>query len=156
MKPWMPALVILFALAACQPQPTPLPDADTPSPTPEPVRIESLDNPYAPTLDDARFSKGPVTFNSIGLLVMAAYPDQIALSLDGSLPSPCHQLRVRVLPFTPGSGRVDVEAYSVVDRDQICEPVLKLFNENVPIGRFPPGLYELYLNDSLVGTFNGG
>ncbi len=155
MKHWLPAIVILIMMAACQPQPAPTPGAGTPTPTPEPIRIDSADNPYAPSLDDAALSKGPVSFNSVGLLVMAAYPDQIALSLDGSLPTPCHQLRIRMQPFTPGSGRVDVEAYSVVDRDQICEQVLKLFNENVPIGRFPPGLYELYLNGALVGTFNG-
>lgn len=155
MRSLVPALLMLLWLAACQLQPTPLPTTGTPSPTPEPIRIESPDNPYLPSLEDAQLAKGPVTVNSIGLLVLAAYPDQIALSLDGSLPSPCHQLRIRVLPFTPDSGRVDVEVYSVVDRSKVCERVLKLFNENVPIGRFPPGLYELYLNGALVGTFNG-
>lgn len=154
MRRWIPALVLILALTACQPQPTSTP-SPTPTPTPEPIQIQSSDNPYAPSLDDARLSTGTVTFSSANLLVMAAHPDQIALSLNGSLPNPCHQLRIRVLPFTPGSGRVDVEAYSVVDKDQICERVLKLFNENVPIGRFPPGLYELYLNGALVGTFNG-
>lgn len=155
MKDWLPLLVMLFALAACQPQPTPTPDAGTPPPTLQPVQIQSPDNPYAPSLDDAALSKGPVILNSIGLMVMTSYPDQIALSLDGSMPSPCHQLRIKVLPFTPGSGRVDVEVYSVFDREQVCQSVLQIFNENVPIGRFPPGLYELYVNGALVGTFNG-
>ncbi len=155
MKLWLPALAMMLTLAACQPQAGALPDAVTPTPTPAPVQIESPDNPYAPTPEDAQRAKGPVLLNSVGLLVMAAYPDQIALSLDGSLPNPCHQLRIRVLPFTPGSGRVDVEIYSVVNRDETCTSVLKIFTDNVPLGRFPPGLYELYVNGALVGTFNG-
>lgn len=155
MKPWMPALVMLFTLAACQPQPGRLPHTATPTLTPEPIQIESPDNPYAPIPEDAQRAKGAVLLNSVGLLVMSAYPDQIAISLDGSLPNPCHHLRVRVLPFTPGSGRVDVEIYSIVNRDETCTSVLKIFTDNVPLGRFPPGLYELYVNGALVGTFNG-
>jgi len=142
-------------LAACAPQLAPTAEPGTPTPVPEPIRIETPDNLYAPVPEDAQFEKGPVIINNISLMIMEAYPDQIALGLDGSLPNPCHQLRIRVLPFTPGGGRVDVEAYSIVDRKVICESVLKIFSDNVPIGSYPPGVYDLYFNGAFVGTFNG-
>jgi hypothetical protein len=84
------------------------------------------------------------------LLVQESAPAQYTLFLSGTLPTPCHQLRVNV--FEPNDkDQIKVEVYSLVDPAEICIQVLEPFEVNVPLGTYSSGTYELLVNDQLVG-----
>ena len=67
---------------------TPLPPDSSPEPAPTPA--------YAPQPGDAALIRGEVFLDSAQLLIRESYPPQVTLTLAGSLPTPCHQLRVAV------------------------------------------------------------
>lgn len=55
------------------------------------------------------------------------------LEMAGNLPSPCHELRLK-LPEKPGeAGELAVEAYSVFDPRSICAQMLKPFSLSLPL-----------------------
>ena len=83
---------------------------------------------------------------------MESYPLQVALLIKGTLPTPCHRLRVEV--SKPDiQNFIAVEAYSLVDPDQNCIQVLEPFDENIPLGSYPDGSYTVTLNGEEVGEF---
>ncbi|HEX6271165.1 MAG TPA: hypothetical protein VFZ43_13075 [Anaerolineales bacterium] len=151
------AAALLIAACATAPvtEPGPLPpdapvtnppeNGSTPMGTPE--------NPFAPQPDDAGLSQGNVFLNESSLLIRESFPPQIALSLSGDLPTPCHELRVDVRE-PDAENRIDVEVYSVVDPDQICTQVLEPFEENIELGTFPSGHYAVWVNGERVGEFD--
>jgi hypothetical protein len=77
---------------------------------------------------------------------------QFTLALKGSLPTPCHALRVAVSPPDP-QNKVDVDVYSVVDPNSICSQVVEPFEENFPLGSFPDGNYTLWVNGEKIAEF---
>ena len=87
------------------------------------------------------------------LLIMESYPIQIALVLQGSLPTPCHQLRVIAKP-PDEQNRIQVDVYSVVDPAMVCVQVIELFEVNIGLGSFPTGHYSVWVNEDLVGEFD--
>jgi hypothetical protein len=109
-------------------------------------------DPLQPLPDEANMSRGEVTISSQELLVMESYPLQVALLIKGTLPTPCHQLRVDVSE-PDDQNRIMVEAYSLVDPAQICAQVLQSFEENIPLGSYPDGTYTVLLNGEKVGEF---
>lgn len=55
------------------------------------------------------------------------------LELAGNLPTPCHELRVK-LPEKPGAGgELAVEAYSVFDPRSICAQMLRPFTVSIAL-----------------------
>lgn len=137
-------IVLIFALlAACAPA-TPPPDApvssdDTPSGQP-PQR------PSLPQPGDSALERAPAFLDSANLLVLESFPPQFMLSLAGSLPTPCHQLRVAVSPPDAENG-IDVAVYSVVDPNTMCIQVLQGFTENVNLGSFAAGKYTVRIEN---------
>jgi hypothetical protein len=109
-------------------------------------------DPLQPLPDEASMSRAEVTITSQELLVMESYPLQVALLIKGTLPTPCHQLRVEVNE-PDDENRILVEAYSLVDPAQICAQVLQSFEENIPLGSYPDGTYTVLLNGEEVGEF---
>ena len=109
-------------------------------------------SPLEPLPDEASMSRGEVSINSQELLIMESYPLQVALLIKGTLPTPCHRLRVEV--SKPDiQNIIAVEAYSLVDPDQNCIQVLEPFDENIPLGSYPDGTYTVTLNGEEVGEF---
>ncbi len=109
-------------------------------------------NPLEPLPDEASMSRGEVSITSQELLIMESYPLQVALLIKGTLPTPCHRLRVEV--SKPDiQNIIAVEAYSLVDPDQNCIQVLEPFDENIPLGSYPDGTYTVTLNGEEVGEF---
>jgi inhibitor of cysteine peptidase len=109
-------------------------------------------DPLEPLPNEASMSRGEVTISSQELLIMESYPLQVALLIEGTLPTPCHMLRVEVSE-PDDENRIMVEAYSLVDPTVICAQVLQEFDENIPLGSYPDGTYTVLLNGEEVGEF---
>lgn len=155
-------LILALSLAACQAAPlatqrpsngdeiatltpdSPVGDADMPE--------KPADNPYAPQPGDSNLVSGNVYIDRADLLTLESYPLQFTLSVSGNLPDPCHRLRVTV--SAPDSeNRIDVQVYSLTNPETMCVQVLEPFDVNIPLGSFPAGEYELYLNGEKVAEF---
>lgn len=162
MKRILTLLLSILLLGACSPQTNPADDPSYPNapsypnqpsypngPTPSDPATQS----YLPQPGDDSLAQGKVFLDSKELLIMESYPIQIALILNGSLPTPCNQLRVVISPADEQK-RISVEVYSVVDPDVICAQVLESFEANIMLGSFPAGHYTVWLNGELVGEFD--
>lgn len=149
------SLFFALALAACAPSggddpvsyPAPSYPNDGAANQPPPAS-----DPYAPNPNDALLTRGDAFVDSSDLLTLESYPLQFMLNLKGSLPTPCHQLRVAVNP-PDAENKVIVEVYSVYSLDQICAQVLSPFDVNISLGSFPAGAYTLWVNGSKVAEF---
>ena len=179
--PLLAAMLQLVVLAACTPesqnqaptvvlvpptfaptQPPAIPTQPPAIPTPNrkpvsPGPDDSVNNPpqstnpYAPRPDDENMQRGPAFVDKIDILAAESYPLQYRLELAGSLPTPCHQLRISIQePDT--SGNIYMEVYSL-DSGQMCTQVLQPFDAAIPL-QYPPGQYTLWINTQQIGTLD--
>lgn len=147
-------LLTLTLLTACAPTLVPPPDTIVISPPSDaaPAR-PTQPPPFVPQPGDEPLARGGVYLDSIDLLVMESYPPQFTLVLTGSLPTPCDQLRVNVNP-PDSQNRILVEVYSVAKPGAICIQMLQPFSENIPLGSFPAGHYEVWVNGEKAAEFD--
>jgi hypothetical protein len=152
-------LLPFFLLTACTPLRFILPPgqpAISPMPPDQPVsnepgtKMTELGDSFVPQPSDNQLTKGPVYFDSVGILILESYPPQYRLALKGSLPDPCHQLRV-VVPQPDAQNVVHVEVYSVVDPGTVCIQVLAPFEVSVSLDGFPAGTDDIRVNGDTVG-----
>lgn len=175
MSPKIPILILLtILLAACSGEfPVATPSApeqsvvatpvDTgPHPTETiPIMVEPpergaplpINSEFLPQRDDGNLTRGNVYIDHSKLVIMESYPVQIALVLQGSLPTPCNQLRVVARP-PDEQNQIQVEAYSVSDPEQLCAQVLEPFEARVVLGSFPSGHYSVWVNGEMIGEFD--
>lgn len=122
----------------------------------EPANSETSSAPqtgnFIPGPADSNLMRGEVYLDSTELLTLESYPLQFVLALKGSLPTPCHQLRVAVNPPDAGD-KVVVDVYSVSIPDEMCVQVLEPFEVNIPLGSFPAGRYTLWVNGEMLTEF---
>jgi hypothetical protein len=107
-------------------------------------------NSYAPGKGDESLQRGPVYIDSTDTLTLESFPLQFQLNVKGSLPTPCHQLRVVIDPPNE-QNEIHVSLYSLVDPNTVCTQVLKPFEANIPLSSFPSGKYSVFVNDEKVG-----
>nr|BAL44362.1 hypothetical conserved protein [uncultured bacterium]BAL56560.1 hypothetical protein HGMM_F40G09C07 [uncultured Chloroflexota bacterium] len=105
--------------------------------------------PYLPRESDASLMRGPAFLESVDILVLESYPPQYVLLIQGTLPTPCHELRVRV-SAPDEEGNVHIEVYSVADPQRVCIQVLKSFSERIPV-LSGAGKYTFWVNGKKVG-----
>ncbi|MGQ0605153.1 MAG: hypothetical protein ACT4QE_26045 [Anaerolineales bacterium] len=158
-----------LALAACRPidlpqqpasgntdsapDPSPVITHDpSPTPTPGSAGQPLPTSEYAPQPGDSALVRDTAYVDSAELLQLESFPVQTVLKLTGSLPTPCHQLRVAV-PQPDAQGNIAVEVYSVVDPNRICAQVLKELDASVPLTGLAPGGYTVLVNGEQVGEF---
>jgi hypothetical protein len=156
-------LLLFMLLSACSNLPPAAPEMPASTSAPSYPNEPSYPNqptagapgsqPYAHQPGDEALERGEVFLDSSEVLVMESYPVQIMLTLKGSLPTPCHQLRIKTNP-PDVKNRIQVEAYSVVDPAQICTQVLQPFEANLGLGSFPSGHYSVWVNGEMVGEFD--
>lgn len=163
-------LMSAVVLAACAgatatpAEPSPLPPITATLPpdsvaTHEPGDIDSLplpspESPFAPQPGDAALQHGPVFLDATELLQLESYPVQIVVHLQGSLPSPCHQLRVKI-SGPDAQNQIQLEVYSRrADPNQACADVLSPIDEGIALGSFPTGKYTVWVNGVMIGEFN--
>lgn len=117
------------------------------------VGADTGSNSYAPQPGDGALTRGNVYLDSTDLLTMESYPLQFMLALKGSLPTPCHQLRV-FANHPDAENKIIVDVYSVTQADTMCAQVLQPFEVNFPLGSFPAGHYTLWVNGQLIAEFD--
>jgi hypothetical protein len=108
---------------------------------------------YEPQPGDSGLTHGQVFLDVVELQTMESSPPQFSLALRGSLPTPCHQLRVVVSPPDLQT-RVVVEAYSLARPDTSCAQVLEPFAADIMLGTYPTGHYILVVNGEEVAEFD--
>lgn len=157
MKIILTFLLITLLLSACQIGPsTPIVgpvSPDEPVTSDEPGTGLPASRSYQPQPGDTGLTRGAAFVDSSDLLILESYPVQIMLTLKGSLPTPCNQLRVATNPPDP-KNQIQVEVYSVIEPDQMCAEVLESFDVNVGLGSFPSGHYSVWVNGEMVGEFD--
>jgi hypothetical protein len=155
-------LLIVFALAiaSCAPmqegtsEPGVLPpDTAVTHPPFDGTPEEPAPDPYAPQPGDPALVRGNVFIQEMNLLIRESFPPQIALTLQGELPTPCHQLRVQA-GEPDADNRIYVEVYSVVNPDLACIQVVEPFEANIDLGTYPSGHYSVWVNGELAGEFD--
>lgn len=140
----IPLTLSLFLFTACAPSPDDPVNSDMPMPP--------QTNNYAPSPEDNILTRGEVFLDVKSLSTLESYPLQFMLQLQGSLPTPCHQLRIALNP-PDTDNKVVVDVYSVVNPGEICIQVLAPFTVNYPLGSFPAGKYSLWVNGEMIAEF---
>jgi hypothetical protein len=128
-----------------QPRPSPF------VPTPD----QAYPAPWEPVAGDSNLSRGEVSITEKEIQVDTGDPSQYSLFLSGTLPTPCHQLRVTVSK-PDEKNQIYVETYSVVDPSEICIQMLESFEVNIPLGSFSSGsqiTYTVFVNGQSIGQF---
>jgi hypothetical protein len=128
---------------------TPSPDTPVNNLTP----MTPSDAPYAPQPGDDSLTRGSAFVEATDILILESFPPQFQLSLSGSLPTPCNELRV-VVEEPDTNNNIAVDVYSVVDPAVICIQVLKAFQASVNLGSFPSGHYTVTVNGEPSGEFD--
>ncbi|MHB1354992.1 MAG: hypothetical protein ACYCZF_03335 [Anaerolineae bacterium] len=112
--------------------------------------VSPVTNPYAPQPGDDQLTRGKAYIESSEIYTLESYPPQFRLALSGSLPTPCHQLRI-LLPVLAANGRLSIDVYSVAKSDQVCAQVLKPFTATLSLDGHPAGTYNIWVNGAKVG-----
>lgn len=154
-------LLLILLVAACTPlsntteEPGTVPPdtAVTSPPVDDMPTNEPRVNPFAPKPGDENLTRGEVFINEKSLVIRESYPPQISLSIEGALPTPCHELRAEIAP-PDQENKIVVDAYSVVDPNLICAQVLEPMEESIDLGTFPSGHYTVWVNGELAGEFD--
>lgn len=147
-------LLLLLFVVSCAPQPTAGPDSSVTSPPMDELPTnEPVLNPFAPQPGDENLLRGNVFLNEASLVVRESFPPQIALTVQGDLPTPCNQLRADIAA-PDAENRIEVQLYSVSDPNQACVQVLEPFQEAINLGTFPTGHYTVWVNGEMVGEFD--
>lgn len=94
--------------------------------------------------------RGGVFLDSMDVVQRESYPVQLALVLQGNLPTPCHELRAEVAE-PDEQGRIVVDVYSLFDPEEVCIQVLQPFKETVELGSYTQGTFTVWVNGEQVG-----
>lgn len=140
-------------VSSTNPASNPPPPGMPPSGSPYPAPGSSELQPWEPQPGDSALQHGKVYLNPPSLSILESFPVQIVLNLDGSLPTPCHQLRAQIEAPDPEK-RIEIEVYSVTDPVKLCVQVLEPFEVNIPLGSFPTGHYTVWVNGEMIGEFD--
>ncbi len=109
-----------------------------------------IENNFSPISADKNFNRGPAFVDSSEIVLKESFPVQVDLILIGSLPTPCHQLRV-IAAKPNADGQVEIEVYSVSDPEKMCIQVLEPFEALIPLGDYTEGSYTFLINGEPVG-----
>lgn len=89
-------------------------------------------NPYSPKPADSKLTRGSVEIQHAAIVSLAAKAVS-TLTIEGSLPTPCHELRLQI-PDSPDARKVlRIEAWSVSDPAQMCAQMLKPFSAQIEL-----------------------
>jgi hypothetical protein len=133
------------------PYPEPATGSDTE--TQEPVQMSESEYSPAPGDDQLRRSVVHLDLEASEILIMESFPVQVNVILRGSLPDPCHELRI--IPSEPDEDKkINLEVYSLADPSQACITVIEPFEATVSLGSFPQGTYTILVNGEILGKFD--
>lgn len=81
---------------------------------------------YAPRPEDAKLSRGRATVERTAVM------DGV-LVINGNLPTPCHEIRVKMPSAPDASGVAAIEVWSVFEAGKICTQMLAPFSVKLPL-----------------------
>ncbi|MDM7952694.1 MAG: hypothetical protein QUV07_05705 [Cyanobium sp. CZS 25K] len=87
---------------------------------------------YAPRSGDDALFRGGVRIDQVKY-AGASEQGGTRLLLIGSLPTPCHELRMEIAGKTVADGLLQLQVWSVVDPAVMCAQVLQPFSVEVPV-----------------------
>ncbi len=130
-------LALSLITSACGDSPhEPVDSGDSPLPTTGPMEVPPDASPFF--------------VDSTDILLMESFPVQVALRVNGNLPSPCHQ---PVWEVADDGTAIHVTLATVADADRACTQVLVPTELSVPLGSFESGSRTVILNGEEVGDF---
>jgi hypothetical protein len=153
---YIPSIIISACISAPQQATPTVPIEFTLVPTlvvEENTAEESNLPAYFPQPGDSALTKGSAIANNTYVIFSNGDPVEVILHISGYLPTPCHELRVKI-PAPDQNGDIYVETYSLTQPDQICEQVLRAYDLSINIGSYPKGSYWVYVNGGRVGNFD--
>jgi hypothetical protein len=100
-----------------------------------------------PSPDDSKMKQGKVFVDQIDF-------QKGTLMIKGSLPTPCHKLRVGITDPTYANFTINLSVYSLRDDNLICIQSLAPFQLNVPLKNIPDGTYTVKVNNVSQLTFS--
>jgi hypothetical protein len=148
------------AFSTAYPAPGSLPTQPSTSPYPEPGAVDSgtaiiPPSGFEPQATDSKRIRDEVIIDMADsqLLITATVPTRVEAVLSGTMPNPCHVLRVVVHP-ADANNIINLEAYSIVDPDMNCIMTIEPFNAVIPMGSYSSGQYTVNVNGAQLGQFN--
>ena len=97
---------------------------------------------------DASLNKGKVFIDKVEIVADPANPvSGIVVSITGSLPTPCHLLRVKTKSSITDH-LISMDVYSLINPTSICIQSLAPFTLKYSLNNLPNGKYSLLLNKS--------
>lgn len=109
-------------------------------------------NPFRPRPGDALLQRAGAEVDRVTSLLALSDPPRVSLRLEGTLPTPCHQLRVVPIVDTPAR-EIRLEVYSLVDPDQVCIQVLAPFDGSLLYSELAAGDWTVIVNGRIRTTF---
>ena len=108
-----------------------------------------------PQPGDENLTRADVTLDmSLSKLVfLGAQSNRETAYLQGSLPDPCHKLRIVVNPANT-QNQINLDVYSVYDTRAVCTMVIVPFAISIPLGDNQAGYYIVNVNGKLLGEFD--
>lgn len=102
---------------------------------------------YQPNSGDYGMTVDKVFLDSVSVENSLGVPSGVLAILKGSLPTPCHELRVIVVPSNQPDLTV-LKAYSLFKPGQVCIQTVQPFEVAIPLTRSGgPGEHRLIVND---------
>jgi len=110
---------------------------------------------YEPQSGDESLKRDQVNLDMAAshIVVTASEPAQAKAVLTGTMPDPCHSLRVVVTP-ADASNTIKLEVYSLVDPKITCVTKQAPFTASIPLGAYASGQYTVVVNDTRLGQFD--
>ena len=152
-------MVAVVLLAACGPSrfiTPPLLPTLTSLPPDQPVDnsadifMPAYEIPYLPQGTDSALKRDTAAIESKQILTLEMFPPQYTLVLKGTLPTICHQLRVKV--SEPNSKNIiTMDVYSVTDPNKACALVVAPFEVNIGLNGFAAGTHSILVNGEAAG-----
>lgn len=104
-----------------------------------------MQNPYSAQAADAQMTRAPFFVESLKLAGRSGEAWRLVIA--GSLPSPCHQLRLRIPAQPDAAGLLRIDAWSVADPKQMCGQMLQPATAEVLV---PGGALRVAVNDQSI------
>lgn len=114
---------------------------------------EATPAPWDPVPVDSEMQRGEIELMNVEVISLKSDPSQLAMQIEGALPTPCHLLRVEV-SISEDQSSVEVDIYSIVDPDQICIQVLEPFSETIPLAGIANNEFQVIVNNQLIGEYS--
>ena len=120
------------------------------------ARLGQFDTVFTPQPSDDKLTRDVATVDLAAskLTMTGSQPNAVSAYLQGTMPDPCHQLRIVLAPADT-QNKINLEVYSVYDSKAACITVIQPFNVIFPLGSLPGGHYTVYVNGEVLGEFDG-